>query len=1029
LLLGGLAPGRTGNDSDLTLFAGRKPYWLDCVRFSVVRLTLFAVCAYMIGPSRLLTAEPQSAWSVRIWTRDGLSDRNIMGIAQTPDGFLWVATPHRLARFDGSRFEEYNPTALLPIRERRIRAVCRSRDGGIWLATDWGQIAYLGPRGTRVITRGLPREMVDTMVEDREGGLWVSFARGRISVCRLLDGTVTPYAYDGESEDGRSSVTMDSSGSIWMVRLGEISVFRDGRFVKMPVRSIASARILGSSKGGLWLAASIGIFHYEEGEPLERCEASARFAGFPFVMLEDHTGALWVGTVPDGLFRYTRDRGVERIATSYPEINCLAEDREGNIWAGTAGGGLNRVTPRAVAVDGSATAFPQQAIQSICQDANGAFWSATQNGLLQMRAADGNWQTKPGWPIAVTSIAADPEDGVWVGTRRRSLHHLLGGKMENWGPEQGLAGHTIGVITAGRDGTVWLAGEGPTSLQRLRQGKFFQYTLRAPITRIETMEEDGEGRIWMGTSDGTLLRVEGDQLANVTPEGAPHSALRGLHATPDGTLWLGYRTAGLGRLRDGQFTHIGTEEGLFSDSVVHLVSDESGWLWCGGEDGVFKVRLQALADFAEHRAASVQCVHYGTEAGLPNLQVTAKPWGRAVRDRAGQIWIPMGPALITIEPARAGEHLDPRAVFLTRVRVDAQTVAEYRGMLAAAGGIAATALPRRDALQVAPVRQRIEFDFTALSFAAPENVQFRYRLLGFDDEWVASDTARNAAYAHVPAGRYEFRVQACNSEGVWNESGARLAVVIAPFFWQTWWFRSAVLLGFTGVTVLIVRRVSHRRLQRKVQVLRQQMVLERDRARIARDLHDEAGNRLTRVALLSRLAWRDRTQPEKAESHLVQLSAAAREATDAFDEIVWAVNPRNDTLSELVSYLGHYANQLCQAAGLNCTLDVPVQLTNRNMPTDVRHNLFLATKEAVHNVVRHARATEMKLQVSVSDAALTIEVADNGRGMPVEVTAPGADGLRNFAARMKEIGGEFTVASTPGGGTRLTFVYRWPKGK
>ncbi len=969
-------------------------------------------------------------WTVRIWTADGLTDRTIVGVAQTRDGFLWVATPRALARFDGVRFENFLVAEFATARDARIRALLTAHDGALWVAMDRGPLVRIAPEGTRVIQYGLPGAAIDSLVEDGDGAIWLSFRSGSVALCRWRDGTVSRYGVDAGLSTARCVLAVDRQGRLWVAQNGEVGLFRNGSFEKLPQRASASARITARAGGGLWVAASNGLFIATE-HGLQRRDLSSgpRFGAFPFAMLEDHTGALWIGTTPDGLFRYTERDGLERIPTSYPEISCVAEDREGNIWAGTAGGGLNRVSPRAVTLEGDATGFPQQSIQTVCEDRDGVLWAATQNGVLVVRAVDGAWRSQPKWPTGVTCLAADPQGGIWIGTRKRALYRLRGETLDTWTIDQGLASHTVGVVAVARDGTVWLGEEGPTAMQRWRDGHLTQLALPSGMNYVEALTEDAQGRMWIGGDGGELLRAEGDRLIDETPVGAPRVALRGLHATPDGTLWLGYRGAGLGRLNSGRFSLIDPEHGLFSGSVVHVVSDDRGWLWCGGDDGVFKVRIQSAEAFAQGRTNWVQSVHYGSEQGLPTLQATAKAWGSAMRSRDGKIWIPMATALVIADPERARENLEAPPVFLTHVKVDGASVARYGGVLPPVTGRhdAGLTLPITTPLAMKPVRQKLEFDFTALSFTAPENVQFRYRLEPFDEDWVEAGANRMASYVRVPAGHYTFRVQACNSDGVWNQTGATLAVVIAPFFWQTWWFRSAVVLAFTAGTTLVVRQVSHRRLRRKVEVLQQQMMLERERTRIARDLHDDAGNRLTRVSLLSQLAWRDRAQPDKAASHLEQLSTAAREATNAFDEIVWAVNPQNDNLAELIAYLGQFAQEFCQTAGIRCVVDVPVHVPDRNVPTDVRHNLFLVTKEAIHNVVRHARASEVRLRVSVTDDGLVIVVADDGRGIAGAARAPGADGLRNFQARMAEIGGRFEIDTAPDAGTRLTFAYGWPQ--
>jgi signal transduction histidine kinase/ligand-binding sensor domain-containing protein len=986
------------------------------------------------------SAVPDSRWSVRVWTGEGLTDRNIAGIVQASDGFLWLATARRLARFDGVRFEEFSLSNLVPVEDRRIRALTASRRGGLWLAVDGGRIVYIGPEGSRVFTDQVPTSRAESLVEDGEGAAWVSFVSGPI--CRIKDGVVETFGREAGMEEGKCFLATDRDGQLWFRDMtGEIGFFRNGRFERAAQRVPSSAQFAASSAGGLWVAVSSGLFTYSENGPLLRLEGpnALDFKAYPRAMLEDRTGALWIGTQLDGLYRYTKQDGLERIPTSYPEIMSLVEDREGNIWAGTAGGGLNRVSLRAVAIEGDATGFPHQSIQSICEDTSGRFWAATQNGALMTRTT-GEWQNGPDeWPPGVACVAPDPKNGVWIGARIRPpskrppsnhiLHRICDGKLDSWGPDEGLISHTVSVILPARDGTVWLAGEGPTSLQYLRNGKIDSLALPPGANRIQTMEEDAEGRVWIGFDLGGLFRIQDDTLVNEKPHGGPKESLRGLVALPDGTLWLGYKGGGLGRLKSGQFTHINKEHGLFSNSVSHLISDNQGWLWCGGDEGVFKVRLQALNDLAEGRASRVQSVHYGEGQGLPQLQVTAKVGGSAIRSLDGRIWMPMSTALFVADPARSRENLEPPSVLLTQVKADGGLVAHYLGLLPSLLKNPSEnmyRLPGQTVLHLPPVRQKMEFLFTAPSFSAPENVHFRYQLDGYDDDWTEAGTQRIASYARLPAGSYQFRVQACSGDGVWNETGARLAFAIAPFYWQTWWFRLLVVLGFTGITVLIVRQVSHRKLQRKIQILRQQMSLEKERARIARDLHDDAGNRLTRVMLLSKLALREREQPAISAVHLEHISVAAREATDALDEIVWAVNPHNDTLPDLVSYLVRFATELCDAAGMTCIVDVQPQLPNRNLPTDVRHNLFLAAKEAINNAVRHAHATELRLSVTATQEAVTIVVADNGSGLPALSAEPGADGLRNLRERMEEVNGKFEIRSAPDTGTHLTFSYPWP---
>jgi len=314
----------------------------------------------------------------------------------------------------------------------------------------------------------------------------------------------------------------------------------------------------------------------------------------------------------------------------------------------------------------------------------------------------------------------------------------------------------------------------------------------------------------------------------------------------------------------------------------------------------------------------------------------------------------------------------------------------------------------------------LKFDFTALSYTAPENVRFRYQLEGFDSGWNDAGTQRSVSYSRLAAGTYLFRVMACNGSGVWNTRGATFAFTVAPFFWHTWWFDLAALAIFTTLVVAVVRYISFRRLRDRLRRLEQQAALDKERARIARDIHDDIGGRLTEVELLIESA--NRTPRERWNGQMHRISATVRQMGESLDEIVWAVNPRHDTLPHLMDYLGQYAIQFFQAADIRCRVDFPDDLPPQAIPPEARHHLFLAVKEALNNVVRHARATEVWLRVAIDNDRLQLVVEDNGRGFDGVPDHFTADGLLNMRRRMEELDGGFRVESRTDAGTRVSFT-------
>jgi signal transduction histidine kinase len=435
---------------------------------------------------------------------------------------------------------------------------------------------------------------------------------------------------------------------------------------------------------------------------------------------------------------------------------------------------------------------------------------------------------------------------------------------------------------------------------------------------------------------------------------------------------------------------------------------------------VFKVQQAELDALAAGTRRSVQSVLYGRDQGL---HVVLGASVGALIDRAGLLWLPLATSLVVIDPGRPPLHAAPPPVVITRLAVDDEVVATYGGALPAPAG-----RPFSDArLRLEPGHRRIEVNFTALSFSAPKNVRYRYQLENFDDRWLDAGNQRSVSYSRLPAGNYRFRVKASNGNGTWNPADASFALTVTPFLWETWWFRALLLLGFTAAVFAVARAIAGRRVQAKLRALEQLAAVERERARIARDIHDDLGSRLTKIALLGGLATRERAEPEKVSRRLEEISDTARQLMKSLDETVWAVNPRNDNLPQLVNYLGQFAAKFLATAEIACVLDLPDDPPARPVSAEARHNLFLAVKEALTNVVKHAHAREVRFGCALAADTLQVTIADDGLGCAGRSPDdPEADGLRNMRQRMVALGGRFELDGSPGAGTRITLTLPLP---
>jgi ligand-binding sensor domain-containing protein/signal transduction histidine kinase len=982
-------------------------------------------------------ASANVAWSVHAWQMDdGLPNNTVTSLAQTADGYLWVANPSKLARFDGVQFETFSPHAFGVNSSQGVRVLLCSRAGGLWLAMDHGAIVHANSGSARVLAEGLPALTPQTVVEDEDGSLWIAYNDG--VVYRVKGNQARKFAEpEGLPEGPACSLARDKQGRIWFAKSGgadgQVGIFQEGQFHTLLHFGRAIIRLAAARGGGIWICSGSQLFKYNAAEsPQELGSFLPKYASTkPRIVLEDSRGVIWIGTSDSGLFRCDGSE-FENVPTSHPAITDLLEDHEGNLWVATSGGGLNRIQPRAVELEGTEKGLPYKAVVSLCEDTNGVLWAATQNGLLVCRK-NGAWNqvaTNAEWAGAdVDCVAADHAGAIWIGTKDHAVYCLRDGHFTVVTATDGLASRTIRSLLVSSTGDLWMGGSTPTTLQCLRHGKVLSFDVPIRTRSIRAMAEDAAGNIWVGASGGGLLRIRQDVVteelaAEVSVLPGDVSPVRSLCTTADGSLWIGYAGAGLGRLKNGRFARITAAQGLFDDHVSQIISDDQGWLWFGADHGIFKIKQAELDAVAEGKATRVRSTHYGRDQGLSSLQASFDAMPGAIRSRDNRLWIPMRTALAVINPMALREDSDPPAIVLRRVTLDERTIAAYGGVMPVQN--AASLSLSRASLRLPPRHRRLEFDFTALNLSAPENVHFRYRLESFDDDWVEADTRRSATYPQLPAGSYRFHAAACSSDGLWNELEEPLAFVVTPFLWQTGWFRAVAIITFTLAVAAIVRYLSFRRLRFKLRTLEQQAALDKERTRIARDLHDDLGGSLTQVSLLLDKAQRDLTAPNSSVNGVKKCSSLVQQVARSVDEIIWAINPRNDTLRYLIDYISQFVVEFLHTASIRCRVELPDQIPDQTVSPEARHNLLLVVKETLNNIARHSRASEARLRVTADETQLSITIEDNGQGFDSSTHRSSADGLRNMRQRMEEIGGQCRIESKPEAGARVSFLYQYP---
>jgi len=995
--------------------------------------------------------QPALPYSSRTWrTDEGLPDNQVQAIAQTRDGYLWVGTRAGLARFDGISFTSFDIRNTPALRNSSITALCADRQGALWSGTEGGGLVRLreGVFTAYGKTDGLAGDVLKVVYEARDGSLWIGTTTG---ISRYRDGQFINYTRrQGLSSDVVSCIAEDRDGFLWVATGEGLNRLKGAALDAFPmpnglpndsVRAILQDRAgriwIGSNNGMLWYNAYWKSFYaYNTKYGLSDTFVSA--------ICDDREGNLWVGTY-SGLNRFREGRFFTELnneGVPFDRVNALFEDGGGNLWVGSRDG-LTRLTPERFLACTKRQGLSHNNVMSVLEDRQGQLWIGTWGGGLNCLHDERVTTYASTNDLAQTLVLAlaEAHDGsLWIGADfDGGLARLKNGAFTHYTSKDGLPPAAIRVVHEDRATNLWVGTS--QGLYSLRNGSFTNLNPYLAGVAVRAISEDPSGQLWFGTDAG-LTRWRSGAFTNfTTADGLPDNRILALYSDRDRNLWLGTRDAGLVRCRNGRFTPYTTRQGLFSDEIFEIIEDNQGWLWMTCSKGVFRVRKRDLDQLDQGVQDTFSSIAYGRNDGLESIQCNGAAKPAAWKARDGRLWFPTAKGVVVIDPATAPVNQRPPPVFIEQVLADRKPlrapvpVSTINYQLSTTPSLHHSTTPLIQQsinpsipppplpvpLVAPPGRGELEFHYTALDLAAPESARFKYRLEGFDPEWLDAGARRVAYYNNLAPGTYTFRVRACSRDGAWNQEGASLAILLRPHLWQTWWWR-----GFLGVLAVgavggTARYATRRRMQRKLELLQRRHAIERERGRIAKDIHDDLGSSLTRIMMLGERTEEGLARREEIGLHVHKIVGTARASVQAMDEIVWAVNPENDTLEGLVEYLSHYADEFFENSDVRCRLEIPVELPACTLPADIRHDLFLVVKEAFHNIVKHSRASEVRVRVAMDAAQLLLTIEDNGRGFDPAQTPPGrkGNGLTNMRKRLEPHGGHLSLTSSPAHGTKI----------
>lgn len=996
-----------------------KPSWLV---FFLIALSVGLAFGDGAGPGASFSAETAV---VRSWgTAAGLPQNTVNCIVQTRDGYLWLGTREGLARFDGVRFTTYGLREGLPSIE--VQSLYEDSKGVLWVGTSGGGLSWLVD-GRIVPMEGAQRgSSVVAMVEDAKGCLWIGTQAGLMF---WQDGRFIQKAELSRfAQKQIRCLLRERSGAMWVATTsGGLFRYEDGvlKAERGPAgnETIVAYCLLEDKEGTIWASVGNGTLLYRHAGQWGRYTQGE---GLPFAyvtsLAEQGDGHLWAGSLDAGLYCFQDGKfvgvGVGQ-GLSANDIRSLRFDREGNLWAGTRSGGLNRLNRRTLIPCGAAKGLSNEFTRSITEDAEGRIWVATLGGGLYRGGPEGFEAFAPesliSFYAALESVYAAPDGTMWWGGAHALMHWAEGHLVGCYTNEPWIQASSVTALCGDGAGGLWV-GTSQGRLIRYLDNKFVEFpgsVARGPITALAC---EAGGGLWVGSVAGGLNHIhpEDGEIKVIGEELQSHS-IRTLYVDSQQTVWIGTAGGGLSRWRDGQISTFTALQGLGADTVSQIVEDGQGNLWLGTSRGILRIAKSALEDLASGKTTFIYPKSFGLNDGMPAEECSSGFCPAGLRARSGLVVFSTVRGLVFIDPAQQNA-----AALAPDVRIEEVIInGEATSVPTAARSPESTAVETR---VLPPGVREAEFHYTALAFSAPEQARFRYKLVGLDKDWIEAGTRRAAYYHHLPPGNFQFRVLACNADGMWSEAGATLGLTVRPYFWQTPYFVIASVLGCAGLFTWILRLMERTKYRKRLAEVQTQHAVERERLRISQDMHDQLGGMLTQVSQISDLGHSE-AQQESLRGHFEKIGVQARASVQALDEIVWATNPRNDNLRQFAEYVSRFADEFFEFTQTRCWQEIPVELPDISLRTELRHNVFLAFREILTNVLKHSQATAVWVRFGLSTGRGQLEVEDNGKGFDVQNSKLSGNGLENVRNRLAECEGRVEFESTAGKGTKVRLIF------
>ncbi|MBK7708098.1 MAG: hypothetical protein IPJ30_20700 [Acidobacteria bacterium] len=982
-------------------------------QLSLRRLAI--VICFAVGFSSVVFAQQ---YGFDTWTTaDGLPQNTVTGVAQTPDGYLWLSTFDGLARFDGVRFTIFDKGNTKGIANNRFSRLLVDKAGTIWAATENGAVTVYREGVFATYQSPQTSSSSVSIVHDADGNALIETLGGNYY---LKDGEFVPAADPYEPNVKR--IYAPRSGAKWIFRTGSGERVIDGKTTQYAINlapeylnSNAGFRNLVDARGAMWLAIKDKIYRLADGavSVFTASDVPALNDLTPYVIFDDAEGNVWfVFGNPD------TTRGLDWQLVKFgsgqftafdlgKSVNATQgmADREGNFWVATTAG-LRRLRPQLVSTLSTRDGLVSNEVYPLLETSNGDVLIGLPQGVNVFRNGkiiDLGLKYSNKFPLNMRGLWEDPERRVWLGYQGEGGFGRIG---------NGDSYKRIGIrdlpngatdFASDSSGNVWIATE--EGLLEFRDDKEIAHlTTKEGLhnDRIITLHFDHQQNLWLGTYDGLSLFKDGKFTNFGDDENSPKGFVRAIHEDADGVLWFGTYGDGLVRYKDGRFFNYRVEHGLFNNGVFAILDDGRGNFWMSSNRGIHRVAIQELNDFADGKIPNLNSVSYDEKDGMLNAECNGGRIPAAIKTRDGKLWFATMGGVAIVDPRAERVNPAPPPVVIEDIAVDRKAASPNS----------------RSEFEIEPDQTSLEIRFTGLSLTKSAQTKFRYRLEGFEDKWVEAGTTRTANYSYLPAGSYAFRVIAANASGVWNTEGATVTIVVHPYFYQTLWFRVLLALAIAlSVWLIYQNRVSHLRKVAEAKTAFSRQLIENqeaERKRIAAELHDGLGQNLVIIKNRAMLGIKKGGDRERAEREFDQIAESATQALEEVREITNNLRPQLLDRLGLTKAINSMLKSVEDVVEVESAIDSVDGVFSENEEICV----YRIVQESLNNVLKHAHATRVSVIIERAGTLVSIRIKDNGRGFDPAAAKNGL-GLVGLKERTLLLNGELKIDSAIGEGTGI----------